>query len=49
MREELIKQINAAIADELAAAKKKYPSHNSRPEGYAVLLEEFEEMGDELA
>ena len=48
MREELIKQINAAIADELAAAKKKYPSNNSRHEGYAVLLEEFEEMCDEL-
>ena len=48
MREELIKQINAAIRDELAAAKKKYPTNNSRHEGYAVLLEEFEEMCDEL-
>ncbi|MBQ8666642.1 MAG: helix-turn-helix domain-containing protein [Lachnospiraceae bacterium] len=48
MREELTKQINAAIRDELAAAKKKYPSNNSRHEGYAVLLEEFEEMCDEL-
>lgn len=48
MREELIKQINAAIRDELAAAKKKYSTNNSRHEGYAVLLEEFEEMCDEL-
>ena len=48
MREELTKQINAAIRDELAAAKKKYSTNNSRHEGYAVLLEEFEEMRDEL-
>ncbi len=47
MRIELIEQIDTAVADELDSAKKKFPANNSRHEGYAVLLEEFEEMRDE--
>ena len=48
MREELINQINKAVADELAAATKAFGHNISRHESYAVLLEEFEETRDEL-
>lgn len=47
MRTELLMRVNEAVADELAAAKKHFPTNNSRHESYAVLLEEWEEMTDD--
>lgn len=48
MREELFKQIDDAINDELKAAYEKFSANNSRHESYAVLLEEFEELQNEM-
>lgn len=47
MREELFKQIDDAVNDELKAAYEKFSANNSRHESYAVLLEEFEELQNE--
>lgn len=47
MREELYKQIDDAVNDELKAAYEKFSANNSRHESYAVLLEEFEELQNE--
>ena len=47
MREELYKQIDDVVKDELKAAYEKFSANNSRHESYAVLLEEFEELQDE--
>lgn len=47
MRDELYKQIEEAVKDELKAAEEKFSANNSRHESYAVLLEEFEEMKNE--
>ncbi|MBQ6318212.1 MAG: hypothetical protein IJI23_00280 [Lachnospiraceae bacterium] len=48
MREKLFEMIDAAIENELTAAKNKYPTNNSRHESYAVLLEEWEETKEIL-
>lgn len=48
MREELYKQIDDAVNDELKAATEKFSANNSRHESYAVLLEEFEELQNEM-
>lgn len=48
MRDELYKQIDEAVKDELKAAEQVFPANNSRHESYAVLLEEFEELKNEV-
>ena len=48
MRKELLAQIDAAISGELNAAFEKFRANASRHESYAVLLEEYEEMIDEV-
>jgi glutathionylspermidine synthase len=48
MRDELYKQIDEAVKDELKAANQVFPANNSRHESYAVLLEEFEELKNEV-
>ena len=48
MREELGRQIQKIIADELTAAKMVYPANNSRHESIAILAEEYEELRDEV-
>lgn len=48
MREELYKQIDDVVKDELKAAYEKFSANNSRHESYAVLLEEFEELQIEM-
>lgn len=40
--------IDQLIAEELAAANKKFPAFASTHEGWAVLQEEFEEAGEEI-
>ena len=49
MNEEELKQfwsIMADVKDEVSRAKSKYPKFNSLHEGYAILLEEIEELWD---
>lgn len=48
MRKELLGQIDTAISGELNAAFEKFRANVSRHESYAVLLEEYEEMIDEV-
>lgn len=36
------------VADEWYAAERRYPSFNSAHEGYAVLLEEVDELWEEV-
>ena len=48
MRNELLRQIDAAVSGELNAAFEKFRANASRHESYAVLLEEYEEMIDEV-
>jgi len=36
------------VADELVKARDKFPSFNSRHEGYAVLKEEVDELWEEI-
>jgi hypothetical protein len=36
------------VADELAAARRKFPGFSSRHEGYAILLEEMDELWQEI-
>ena len=48
MRDELYRQIDEAVKDELKAAKEVYPANNSRHESYAILLEEFDELQSEI-
>lgn len=48
MRDELYKQIDEAVKDELKAAEQVFSANNSRHESYAVLLEEFEELKNEV-
>jgi NTP pyrophosphatase (non-canonical NTP hydrolase) len=43
-----VDQIQAAIRAEVDRAQAKYPSFNSTHEGYAVLLEEVDELWDEV-
>jgi hypothetical protein len=43
------KQIEALISDELKRAREKFPQPTNSPhEGFAVLLEEIEEMDEEM-
>ena len=48
MRDELYKQIDEAVKGELKAAEQVFSANNSRHESYAVLLEEFEELKNEV-
>lgn len=45
----VIDKIPALVDEELAAANAKHPPFNSAHEGYAVMLEEVDEVRDELA
>lgn len=40
--------IRALVDKELAAANKRFPQFHSRHEGYAVILEEMEELKEEV-
>lgn len=44
----LITSITADIIDEFNRATHKHPKFNSRHEGYAILLEEVEELWEEI-
>ncbi len=48
IRPELIRDIEVLAGIELVYANQKFPAFASPHEGYAVLLEEFEELMDEL-
>ena len=41
-------EIAALMAKEVQRAREKYPAFNSRHEGYAVLLEEVDELWEEV-
>ena len=41
-------QLQAQVADELRKAQGKFPGFHSAHEGYAVILEELEELWDEI-
>lgn len=41
--------VRALVDKELAAANERFPQFHSAHEGYAVILEEVEECGDELS
>lgn len=46
--EELKQSVEKLVGEELKRANKKFPMFNSRHEGYAVILEEKEEVEYEL-
>jgi hypothetical protein len=48
MRKELISAVEAIVQQEEEAAIKVYPLFNSPYEGYAVILEEFEEAKEDM-
>lgn len=47
-REEKVDHVLAAIEAELLKARTKFPPFNSAEEGFAVLLEEFDELWDDI-
>jgi hypothetical protein len=48
LEEQLIKEIFKLIYDELYRATRSYGPFNSTHEGYAVILEELDEMWDDI-
>lgn len=48
MDEKQIDIVLDAVKQELLKSNKKFPPFNSTHEGYAVILEEFEEMWDDI-
>lgn len=46
--EELVRSVVSEVLDELRRARSKFPKFNSAHEGYAVLLEEVDELWDEV-